>query len=71
MENNGVLNEEKKQGNIFMQLFSPTYQFFSLLLIPTKKQRTILEMDDQSHTRRKKSQSTEVLLKRLLFKIYP
>ena len=37
MENNGILNEEKKQGNIFMQFFSPAFQFFSLLLIPTKK----------------------------------
>ena len=37
MENNSILNEEKKQGNIFMQFFSPTFQFFILLLIPTKK----------------------------------
>ena len=37
MENDSMLNEEKKQGNIFMQFFSPTFKFFSLLIIPNER----------------------------------
>ena len=37
MENNGILNEEKKRENIFMEFFSPASQFFSKLFIPTKR----------------------------------
>ena len=54
-------NEEKAQGkHIYAIYLSPTSH---------QKNQTILKLDDQSHTRRKKKHSTDVSLKRLLFKI--
>ena len=46
-----------------------TFMQVVFLRLPIKRTETILKLDDQSHTRRKKNQSTEVLWKRLLFKI--
>ena len=53
--------KKRNKANIFMQFF-----FLPLL---NKRTKTILKRDDKSHTRRKKKQSTEVFVKRLLFKI--
>ena len=70
MENDGMGNEEKKQcKHICETRLSLTCHFFSLLFPPKPKKRTNLELDDQSHTRRKWKQLTGVLLKRLPFNI--
>ena len=62
--------EEKKHGkHIYEIRLSLTCYFYSLLFSSKPKNRTNLELDDQSHTRRKQKQSTGVLLKRLPFKI--
>ena len=54
MENDGTENEEKKQGkHIYEIRLSLTCYFFNLLFPPKPKKRTNLELDDQSHTRRK------------------
>ena len=53
--------KKRNKANIFTQ--------FVFLPIPIKTTKTILKLDDQSHAKRKEKQSTEVLLKRLLFKI--
>ena len=49
MENDGMENEEKKQGkHIYAIRFSVTF-----LASYSHQNRTNLELDDQSHTRRK------------------
>ena len=54
MENDGMGNEEKKQRkHIYEIRLSLTCHFFSLLFPPKPKKRTNLELDYQSHTRRR------------------